>query len=318
MITNYTTLQSTIASWLNRSDLTGSIPTFIQLAERRLLRDPRARNFGTVITPLAAGNPTNWLLQNHPDIYLYGALVESAPFLKDDERIPVWKMNLDERLNELGSSRLDPARVIDLTTYAGLQTTVAEFLDRPDLTAAAPVLIGLAEASFRRDYKLRRMVDTELLLEEEEVELPNDLLAVESWYYESAQHTDPIIIVPAERLSELTQRYAAMPRPYFAALLDGKARLAPQPHVPVTSRITYWQGIAPLTNAAPTNWLLQQHPDVYLYGALVQAAPYLKDDGRLLTWGERLANALAEVTAATQRKQWSGTLQVVRRRAIGG
>lgn len=36
----------------------------------------------------AAG--TNWLLSAHPDIYLYGTLIHSAPFLKDDERVAVW------------------------------------------------------------------------------------------------------------------------------------------------------------------------------------------------------------------------------------
>mgnify|MGYP003677665357 CR=1 FL=1 len=40
-ITNYTTLQSTVADYLNRSDLTSIIPTFIQLAEAQLNRDIR-------------------------------------------------------------------------------------------------------------------------------------------------------------------------------------------------------------------------------------------------------------------------------------
>ena len=40
-ITNYTTLQSTIADYLARTDLTAQIPTFIQLCENRLRRDLR-------------------------------------------------------------------------------------------------------------------------------------------------------------------------------------------------------------------------------------------------------------------------------------
>ena len=42
-LSNYTDLQSTIASYLARTDLTSTIPVFIQLAENRLRRDIRQR-----------------------------------------------------------------------------------------------------------------------------------------------------------------------------------------------------------------------------------------------------------------------------------
>ena len=59
MITNYTTLQSTIADYLARSDLTSQIPLFIQLAENRLRRDLRIRPMLKVVTTTTtAGDPT--------------------------------------------------------------------------------------------------------------------------------------------------------------------------------------------------------------------------------------------------------------------
>lgn len=33
---------------------------------------------------------TNWLLTKHPDIYFYGSLLNSAPYLKEDARLAVW------------------------------------------------------------------------------------------------------------------------------------------------------------------------------------------------------------------------------------
>jgi hypothetical protein len=39
---------------------------------------------------LNSGNPTNWVLTYYPDVYLYGALLHSAPYLMDDSRIQVW------------------------------------------------------------------------------------------------------------------------------------------------------------------------------------------------------------------------------------
>jgi hypothetical protein len=42
------------------------------------------------IASLSDTNTTNWLLTEAPDAYLYGALIHSAPYLKDDPRISVW------------------------------------------------------------------------------------------------------------------------------------------------------------------------------------------------------------------------------------
>lgn len=42
------------------------------------------------IPALSDSNATNWLLTYYPDAYLYGALVHSAPYLKEDNRTQVW------------------------------------------------------------------------------------------------------------------------------------------------------------------------------------------------------------------------------------
>ena len=39
---------------------------------------------------LSDSNTSNWILEHYPDAYLYGSLIHSAPYLKDDARIQVW------------------------------------------------------------------------------------------------------------------------------------------------------------------------------------------------------------------------------------
>ena len=51
--------------------------------------------------PKIAENGTNWLLDAHPDAYHYGALAQSAPFLKDDERLPMWLARFDQVISEI-------------------------------------------------------------------------------------------------------------------------------------------------------------------------------------------------------------------------
>lgn len=53
------------------------------------------------IPALSTGNPSNWLLAAHPDIYYYSLLLQSEAFIANDERLPVWKTALDEALAEL-------------------------------------------------------------------------------------------------------------------------------------------------------------------------------------------------------------------------
>ena len=42
------------------------------------------------IPALSDSNTTNWLLEYAPDVYLYGALGHSAPYLQEDARLAVW------------------------------------------------------------------------------------------------------------------------------------------------------------------------------------------------------------------------------------
>jgi len=53
------------------------------------------------VTALSADGDTNWLLTSHPDVYLYGSLVHTAPYLKDDARIAVWAGLLAQGMSEI-------------------------------------------------------------------------------------------------------------------------------------------------------------------------------------------------------------------------
>ena len=65
------------------------------------------------------------------------------------------------------------------------------------------------------------------------------------------------------------------------------------------AEMTYWKRIPALSEAAPSNWLLMLHPDAYLYGALLQSAPYLKDDARLGVWGQILETVIGDIVRAS-------------------
>lgn len=179
-LSTYAELLTELDAWLNRSDLTARIPTFIALFEsraNRLLRVPEMEaestftlasgvdtyalpddflaarsviyddeellgvtpatlrsnydtaegipiayaivgtdmvmaptpnaadtatlNYFQSIPALTADNPTNWLLTKYPDLYLWGSLTMAEAYLRDDERVAVWKSAWDEALAEI-------------------------------------------------------------------------------------------------------------------------------------------------------------------------------------------------------------------------
>jgi hypothetical protein len=70
--------------------------------------------------------------------------------------------------------------------------------------------------------------------------------------------------------------------------------LAPTPDAAYTIEMIYRQSIPPLAINS-TNWLLALAPDLYLYGALLESAPYIKEDGRIQTWGLGFGSALNDL-----------------------
>lgn len=58
------------------------------------------------IQPLDSTNQTNWFTIYAPQVLLYGSLLQSMPFLKNDERMPMWQQNYDQTIQTLKTEDL--------------------------------------------------------------------------------------------------------------------------------------------------------------------------------------------------------------------
>jgi hypothetical protein len=79
-------------------------------------------------------------------------------------------------------------------------------------------------------------------------------------------------------------------------VFGGEIELAPTPDRNYTIEMVYRASIPSLA-ANAGNWLLTLAPDLYLYGTLLESAPYIKEDGRIQTWGLGLTAALNDLNA---------------------
>jgi hypothetical protein len=185
---SYANLKTAVAAWLNRTDLTATVPDFITLCEVQMGKELRCQNmmvraqatisheyedlpsdylemitiqipssgsappipleyvstqnfnervfsfspgqpqvytvigsqirFGPApssdtlvemgyfaqIPSLSSTNASNWLLVQAPEIYLYGSLTQSAPFMRDDGRMGTWAQLYETGVSSLNDS----------------------------------------------------------------------------------------------------------------------------------------------------------------------------------------------------------------------
>jgi len=116
----------------------------------------------------------------------------------------------------------------------------------------------------------------------------------------------PVILRPGSVTYEQLVKYPGMQQ--LQVGLGNSMELLPSPSAEdvVDIEILYYANVSPLTDASPTNWLLTEHPDLYLYGALVHTAPFLKEDERVPVWEKMFVEALAEANVEDADARRSG------------
>lgn len=197
-----------------------------------------------------------------------------------------------------------------ITDYATLKSELALLLRRSDLTAAILGMIQRAEARFKKDERVRKHTDRGAFsISADGATLPSDLVQLESWYHDGPTYFGPIEIVRPDEIGRLKLTHGATGVPSFAALVDTAARFAPEPNATYTTYMTYWRTITALSDSNTTNWLLTERPDIYLYGAAVESAPWLRHDERLVTWEGILGQRLDDLDRATQNKRLGGPMR---------
>jgi hypothetical protein len=205
-----------------------------------------------------------------------------------------------------------------LTTYNELKTSVADWLNRTDLTAVVPDFISLAEAQIERTLRTRQMiVRATASIDTEYSAVPADFLETKS----IKLNTNPVTALAFESIDAMDQlkatTYIASGKPQYFSIVGGQIRVLPVPDATYTAELTYYAKLSKLSSTNTTNWLLTQAPDVYLYGSLMQAAPYLKEDERITVWASIYARGLEELQIADDRGATSGGAIMMRARTFG-
>jgi hypothetical protein len=199
---------------------------------------------------------------------------------------------------------------VALDTYIGLQGEIADWLDREDLTSKIPTFIRLFEAQAERKLRLRQMLVTNeqgLTPLTGRIVLPDNFLALHNLsILDPTGNPLPITYAAKHQVDQRRTDLVIAGRPRVYTLSKNFIELAPLPDVEYTYEVSYWERLPKLSDAVTSNWLLLDHPDLYLYGSLMQAEPYLKHDERVSLWGTALDTLLDDLTLADERAMRGG------------
>jgi hypothetical protein len=200
-----------------------------------------------------------------------------------------------------------------MTTYDELKAAIADWLDRADLAPVIPQFVALAEAQFNRVLRVRQMIKRATAsIESHFTPLPGDFLEAANVQSNTAPGR-PLQVMSMEVADRLR---ADTPNgvPTNFTIVGDTLELVPVPSAPSTIEMTYYARIPALSATTQSNWLLLSSPDLYLYAALLQTAPYLRDDERVTVWAALYESRLDEMRVADERAAFGGSVLIARPR----
>jgi len=199
-----------------------------------------------------------------------------------------------------------------ISTGAELATAVTNWSARADLASRIPEFVALAEAKLNRMLRTPEMEtkDAAFSIASEYVAVPVGFLAVRSFHLNNATK-DVLTYMDPDTQSQYYDATAGVPK--FFAIVGANFRFGPVPNTTSLATLVYYTGLTTVsTGGAAVNWLLTAHPDVYLYGSLLEMAGYIQDDPRIQLWMRAYEIAVNQVKRHGARERWGGNSMAVR------
>lgn len=174
-------------------------------------------------------------------------------------------------------------------TYDSLNSTVLQYLERQDqaVVNAIPTFITLCEFEIAQEIKTLGQLN----VANSTMNINNPVLQKPArWRKTVSMHvtdgdgnTQPVFLRKFEYLKNYWPDAIQTDLPLFYSDIDYEHwYLAPTPSQNYSFEVLYYERIQPLSSDNQTNWLTQNAPNAMLYGTLLQAMPFLKNDARAI------------------------------------
>ena len=201
-----------------------------------------------------------------------------------------------------------------LTTYTELKTSLANWLNRSDLTTEiGDDFIKLTEADLNSKLRVRAMIaQVNITVNAETAALPTDFLQIRNFYILSGQTKTPLVYTTPASM-DTTSGTSTTGLPTTFTILGDTLRFSPKPDATYTAVMNYYKKFPALSSTNATNYILASHPAIYLYGSLFHAANFLGgiNPQQVQTWQQMYATALERLELNDREDEYNGSpLQV--------
>ena len=192
--------------------------------------------------------------------------------------------------------------------YTQLKTAVANWLDRDDLTDRIPEFITLAEARMNRVLRLRLMESkytASTVAAQRNYNLPTGYVQMRNFQINTSPIT-PLQYVSPEIYDRLWGGSTGG-TPQFYTIIANEIQLGPIPGSVLTMEMLFYKKITALSGTNTTEQMLTDNPDIYLYGALLEAEPFIMNDERMGLWAKGFQQAVADLQEQDNKDRHSGS-----------
>ena len=150
--------------------------------------------------------------------------------------------------------------------------------------------------------------DTAFTIDSELETLPTGFLQVRDFFIVSGSAKYSLTYMAPTQMDQ-TKGGSTSGRPNTYTILGDNFRFAPTPDSAYTSTINYYKAIDALSSSATTNYILTNHPGIYLYGSLYHAANFLGgiEPSKLQNWSQLYATSMERLERNDKEDAWSGT-----------
>lgn len=204
-----------------------------------------------------------------------------------------------------------------LDSYANLQTSIADWLNRSDLTAVIPDFITLAEAEMARRLRwVTRRVQVDDVAASPYT-LPCTIAELRSIVPVSGSPTQDSAIqigTPEVLADRRAGSGGVAGRPRWAAITSTgrELLLVPAPDQTYTFELIFFQKLQPLSATNTVNDELREAPDVYKAGCMHYAEDYLEHDEAALKWRTRFDLAIMQLNIQRENAEFGSGLRPMR------
>jgi hypothetical protein len=196
------------------------------------------------------------------------------------------------------------------SNYDELKKSISNWADRDDLNSFIPDFIALCEARFNRELRLRSMEQKEYadtVGGQANYALPTNFLQMRE--FRLNQNPTVSLQYVSPEIYEAWNLGSGQPKWY--TIIANEIRLGPVPAGVYEMEMLFWRKFPNLSSSITSNWMLQNAPDVYLYGSLMEMEPFLHNDARIAVWSAGYQKAISDIQLQDDKDRHSGSALTV-------